>query len=93
MAKGKGFRTVKGKLSVFGWAARIVLGGWTVIMIAWMVHASNVAEKADSVGAVIGVGIGVTMIIGIWMAGTVIFGIWALLTRPPRALVPMDDSK
>lgn len=92
MARKKQFRTVKGKLSVFGWMSRIVLVAFTVIMIAWMFHGSNVASEADSVGAAIGVGIGFTMIIGIWVAGTVIFGIWALLTRPPRTLVPMDDS-
>lgn len=89
MAKS-GYRTIKGKLGVFGWISRIALIGWTVIMVAWMVHAGNVASDVTTAGGAVGAGIGIGMIIVLWVAGTVIFGIWALLTRPPKTLVPTE---
>ena len=91
MAKN-GYRTVKGKMGVFGWISRIALVLWTIIMIVWLVGAGDIASDVKTAGEAIGAGIGITMIIALWMAGTVIFGIWAMLTRPPRTLVPDDDA-
>ena len=92
MAKKANYRTVKGKLGVFGWVSRVLLIGWNVAMLAWMIGGLGVAGDQSSVGGVIGAGIGITMIIVLWVVGTVILGIWALLTRPPKALVPVEDS-
>ena len=91
MNKGLKYKTIRGKLGFFGWASRIALIGWTVAMLAWLVHGSNVAKDADTAGAAIGAGLGIGIIIALWVGGTVIFGIWALLTRPPKALVPQDE--
>ena len=91
MAK-KGYRTVKGRLGVIGWISRIALFGWTIVMIAWLWSAGHVASEASSTAEQVGAGIGIWMIVVIWMVGTIIFGIWALLTRPAKALVPIDDS-
>ena len=91
MAK-KGYRTVKGRLGVIGWISRIALVVWTVAMIGWLWGAGDMASEATSTAEQVGVGIGIWMIIIVWMVGTVIFGIWALLTRPARTMVPIDDS-
>ena len=87
----KGYRTVKGKLGVFGWVSRVAMIVWTVVMIVWMVAAGNIASEQTTAGGALGAGIGITMIIVLWVAGTVIFGIWAMLTRPPKTLVPKNE--
>jgi len=92
MAKGQKYRTVKGKLGVFGWISRIVFLGFTILMVLWIfVGGSEVSQDVDNVGEAIGFGIGIVALVTIWVTGTVIFGIWVLLTRPPNALVPKDE--
>ena len=92
MARDKGYRTVRGRLGAFGWASRVLLIGWNIAMLAWVVTAGGVASDASSLGEKAGAGIGIMMIVIIWVAGTVIIGIWALLTRPPKTLVPIEED-
>ena len=99
MGKKSGYRTVKGKMGLFGWVSRIVLVVFNALMIGWVVSLSgNVDEAATRAGLhtederVVATGFSIIMIIAVWAAGTVILGIWALLTRPPRTLVPIDDD-
>ena len=37
----KGYKTIKGKMGVFGWISRIALIVWTAVMIGWMVGAGT----------------------------------------------------
>ena len=92
MTKKTKYQTIKGKLGVFGWISRIMLIVWTIAMIAWLVSAGHVASDAKTGGEEVGAAIGIGLLIGLWVAGTVIFGIWALLTRPPKTLVPIEDG-
>ena len=100
MGKKAGYRTVKGKMGVFGWISRIVLVIFNAIMIGWVVSVpGNVDEAARRTGGfyteseqTAATGISIVLIIVVWAAGTVILGIWALLTRPPRTLVPLTED-
>ena len=94
-----GYRTVKGRMGFFGWVSRVVLVIFNALMIGWGVSVPGKVDEASSrVGLyaederAVATGFSIIMIIGIWAAGTVILGIWALLTRPPRTLVPIEED-
>ena len=87
------YRTVKGKLGVFGWTSRILLVIWNIAMIVWLVAAGHVASESENVYEEVGAATGIVALIAVWVAGVVIIGIWALLTRAPKTLVPIEDEE
>ncbi len=100
MAKiGEGYQEIRGRLGFFGWTSRILLSGWQLLMLGWIVSYSKTVSSlvdaggAQGAGAAIGGGIGVGFIIFIWASGTVILGIFVLLTRRSKAIVPIEETK
>ena len=96
----KGFREVSGRLSFFGWTWRILFGGWNLLMAAWAIIGvagtssdSKGESEAETIGAAIGVGIGLTFILVVWAAGSVILGLFVLFTRPAKAIVPIESRQ
>ena len=99
MAGDVQFREVKGKLGIFGWVWRILLVGWQVAMISWLVQYLSIvapaveAGGAEGAGAAIGATIGTGMILFVWVGGTIILGLFVLLTRRTKAILPVADTK
>jgi len=79
----------KAKRGIFGKLVMFTFWGFNLLMILWIWAGMNVAVEgqeglsgAESAGAAIGAGLGITMIIFVWIFGVIILGIMALLTRP-----------
>lgn len=85
-----GYRTVVGRLSIIGLLSRVLLVGWNVVMVVRVDQGIRLLEGGGSVGWTIGALAGMTGLVSLWAAGNVVFGVWALLTMPPRMLVPWE---
>ena len=101
MANEREYREVRGELGFFGWVWRVLLALWQLAMIASLIDVTTaIAPMIQDGGATdrtvgaLGIGLSWMFILVLWAAGTVILGMFVLLTRPPRAMVPIrpDES-
>jgi primosomal protein N' len=78
----KAKRGIFGKIAIFTfWAfnAFMVFAIWTGSRAA--IDSQDALTGAEKAGAVIGTGIGISLLLAIWLIGAVILGLMALLTR------------
>ena len=96
----KGYKEVRGKLGFFGFISRLLFWGWQALMLIWFFsYTADVApliegatSGAERAGAGLGIAISWGIILFFWVGGTVILGLFLLLTRPARAMVPIDED-
>ena len=90
---------IKGKLSAFGWMARIVFWAWQLLVLLTFITATMsmptvvdaAKSEAEQAGAAIGATIGFGISFFFWACGSIPLGLWVYFTRPVRALVPQDE--
>ena len=94
-ARKAGYQEIRGKLSFFGVAWRIVFALWHVATVAWLIASTAAVAPPEgqiSDGAALAVGISWIGTFFIWAIGSIILVIPVLLTRRSRALVPVEGS-
>lgn len=88
----------KRRRGIFGWIIAILFWGFNLLMALWLWAAFSVTSTvvdgatsdAEKAGAMIGAGIGVTMVIWVWLFGAVILGIMMLFTRGRKEIITVE---
>lgn len=88
----------KRRRGIFGWIVAILFWGFNLLMAIWLWGAFSVtssvvgeaASDAEKAGAMIGAGIGVTMILWVWVFGAFILGLMMLFTRGRKEIITVE---
>lgn len=88
----------KRRRGVFGWIIAILFWGFNLMMAVWLwgVFAAtsevvgNAASDAEKAGAMLGTGIGVTVILWVWVFGAFILGLMMLFTRGRKEIITVE---